>query len=161
VVEAKESLFDIVDPKRLRIEAQVSPGLLSERVQSANASDGKQSYALRFLGISRTLQNGTLPMQFAVTGLSASGVSGLAIGQPMQIFVATGDKLKGVVLPSAAVVKNTKNQNIVWVQHTPESFEPAVVTIANLSGTHVLVTQGLAAGDRVVVKANSLLNQIR
>ncbi len=161
VVEAKESLFDIVDPKRLRIEAQVSPGLLSERVQSANASDGKQSYALRFLGISRTLQNGTLPMQFAVTGLSASGVSGLAIGQPMQIFVATGDKLKGVVLPSAAVVKNTKNQNIVWVQHTPESFEPAVVTIATLSGTHVLVTQGLAAGDRVVVKANSLLNQIR
>lgn len=161
VVEAKESLFDIIDPKRLRIEAQVSPGLLSERVQSANASDGKQSYALRFLGISRTLQNGTLPMQFAVTGLSASGVSGLAIGQPMQIFVATGDKLKGVVLPSAAVVKNTKNQNIVWVQHTPESFEPAVVTIATLSGTHVLVTQGLAVGDRVVVKANSLLNQIR
>ena len=161
VVEAKESLFDIIDPKRLRIEAQVSPALLSERIQSGNASDGKQSYALRFLGMSRTLQNGTLPMQFAVTGLLASGVSGLAIGQPMQIFVATGDKLKGVVLPSAAIVKNTKNQNIVWVQHTPESFEAAVVTIATLSSTHVLVTQGLAAGDRVVVKANSLLNQIR
>lgn len=161
VVEAKESVFDIIDPKRLRIEAQVSPSLLASSIQSASASDGKQSYPLKFLGASRTLQNGTLPMQFSVMGLSSAGLNSLAIGQPMQIFVATGDKLKGVVLPAAAVVKNQKNQNIVWVRHSAEGFEPITVTTAALNGSQVLVTQGLSVGDRVVVQANSLLNQIR
>lgn len=161
VVEAKESLFEIIDPKRLRIEAQVSPSLLASNIQTANASDGKQSYLLKFLGASRTLQNGTLPMQFTVINAPAAGVDGLAIGQPMQIFIATGDKLKGVVLPAGAVVKNQKNQNIVWAQHTPENFEPITVNTTSLNGTQVLVTQGLKAGDRVVVQANSLLNQIR
>ena len=156
VVEAKESLFEIMDPKRLRVEAQVSSALLGDRIQSATASDGKKSYALRFLGVSRTLQNGTLPMQFAVTELG-----NLAIGQPVQIFVATGEKLSGMVLPAAAVVKNSKNQNIVWVQHTSENFEPTIVTVSTLNGTQVLVTQGLKTGARVVVQANSLLNQIR
>jgi RND family efflux transporter MFP subunit len=161
VVEAKEILFEIVDPRRLRIEAQVSPALLGDSVKSAKASDGKQSFELRFLGMSRTLQNGTLPMQFAVTGLPANGLARLAIGQPMQIFVATGERLKGVVLPASAIVKNSKNQNTVWTQHTPELFEPLVVTTTALNGTQVLVTGGLAAGTRVVVQATSLLNQIR
>jgi RND family efflux transporter MFP subunit len=161
VVEAKEILFEIVDPKRLRIEAQVSPSLLGDSVKSAKASDGKQSFDLRYLGMSRTLQNGTLPMQFAVTGLPTNGPVSLAIGQPMQIFIATGERLKGVVLPASAIVKNSKNQNTVWTQHTPELFEPLVVTTTALNGTQVLVTGGLAAGTRVVVQASSLLNQIR
>ncbi|MDI9335299.1 MAG: HlyD family efflux transporter periplasmic adaptor subunit [Cytophagales bacterium] len=177
VVEAKESLFEIVDPKRLRIEAQVSPALLAGSIQSATASpnakagEGQQSYLLKFLGVSRTLQNGTLPMQFAVLNAPATGAAGapdgaagaaaLAIGQPMHVFVATGDKLKGIVLPAGAVVKNQKNQSIVWVQHAPESFEPITVNTALLNGVQVLITQGLSAGDRVVVQANSLLNQIR
>jgi RND family efflux transporter MFP subunit len=161
VVEAKEILFEIVDPKRLRIEAQVAPTLLGDSVKSAQASDGKHSYELRFLGMSRTLQNGTLPMQFAVTGLPVNGLASLAIGQPMQIFVATGERLKGVVLPATAIVKNSKNQNMVWTQHTPELFEPTVVTLTPLNGTQVLVTQELKAGTRVVVQAAGLLNQIR
>ena len=166
VVEAKESLFDIIDPKRLRVEAQVSPHMLSERIQTGNAtayasgSDGKHSMGLRLLGISRTLQNGTLPMQFAVVPTAKNGTD-LAVGQPVQIFVATGDKLTGIVLPSSAIVKNSKNQSIVWTQHAPEMFDPVVVTATPLNGTQHLVTQGLKAGDRVVVQANSLLNQIR
>jgi hypothetical protein len=79
----------------------------------------------------------------------------------MQIFVATGERLKGVVLPAAAIVKNSKNQNMVWTQHTPELFEPTVVTLTPLNGTQVLVTQELKAGTRVVVQAAGLLNQIR
>lgn len=161
VVEAKEILFEIVDPKRLRVEAQVSPNVMTGNIKSAQASDGKRSYELRFLGMSRTLQNGTLPMQFAVTGVPANEFANLAIGQPMQIFVATGERLSGVVLPATAVVKNNKNQNIVWTQHTPELFEPTVVTPVPLNGTQVLVTQELKAGTRVVVQAAGLLNQIR
>jgi membrane fusion protein, heavy metal efflux system len=49
----------------------------------------------------------------------------------------------------------------VWTQHTPELFEPTVVTLTPLNGTQVLVTQELKAGTRVVVQAAGLLNQIR
>ncbi len=164
VVEARESLFEIVDPKRLRVEAQFAPQAIPSNVKTAKASDGQYSYSLRFLGVGRTLQNGTLPMQFALSSFGAGAgarTGALAIGQAVQVFVGSGERLKGITLPTAAVVKNSKNQHIVWVQHGAERFEPLAVNAQTLNGTEMLVTQGLAANDRVVVQATGLLNQIR
>jgi hypothetical protein len=59
------------------------------------------------------------------------------------------------------VRKNPSNQDIVWVKTAPEGFTPHVVTTVPLDGANVLVTRGLEDADRVVVRAASLLNQIR
>ena len=64
-------------------------------------------------------------------------------------------------VPMAALMKNPANQSIVWVKTAPERFEPRTVTAEPLDGTHVAVTSGLKAGDRVAVRAATLINQIR
>jgi hypothetical protein len=61
----------------------------------------------------------------------------------------------------AALMKNPANQAIVWVKTAPERFEPRTVTTEPLDGTDVAVTSGLKAGDRVAVRAATLINQIR
>ena len=47
------------------------------------------------------------------------------------------------------------------VKTAPERFEPRTVTAEPLDGTHVAVTSGLKTGDRVAVRAATLINQIR
>jgi cobalt-zinc-cadmium efflux system membrane fusion protein len=69
--------------------------------------------------------------------------------------------VKGQTVPSAAVLKNPSNQNIVWVKQSPERFTPRVITFEPLDGASVAVTSGLKAGERVVTQGASLLNQIR
>ena len=41
------------------------------------------------------------------------------------------------------------------------SREPRTVTVEPLDGANVAVTSGLRAGDRVVVRAATLVNQVR
>jgi multidrug efflux pump subunit AcrA (membrane-fusion protein) len=49
----------------------------------------------------------------------------------------------------------------VWVKVAPERFAARPVRIAPLDGDRVVVTAGLTAGDRVVVEAAELINQVR
>ncbi|HWU84506.1 MAG TPA: efflux RND transporter periplasmic adaptor subunit, partial [Rhodocyclaceae bacterium] len=75
--------------------------------------------------------------------------------------VQIGQMRRGVLVPAVALMKNPVNQSVVWVKTAPERFEPHVVEFAPLDGSHVLVTSGLAGGERVVVQAAALLNQVR
>jgi multidrug efflux pump subunit AcrA (membrane-fusion protein) len=47
------------------------------------------------------------------------------------------------------------------VKVAPERFAPRPVRIAPLDGERVVVTGGLQKGDRVVVEAAELINQVR
>jgi len=58
-------------------------------------------------------------------------------------------------------LRNPANQTIVWVKTAPERFEPRPVTTEPLDGVSVAVTSGLKAGERVAVRAATLINQIR
>jgi hypothetical protein len=64
-------------------------------------------------------------------------------------------------VPAAALMRNPANQTIVWVKTAPERFEPRTVTFEPLDGASVAVTSGLRSGDRVVVRAANLVNQVR
>ena len=86
---------------------------------------------------------------------------GIPIGQPLRVFVSTATKYNGFKIPSSAIVKNSANQNIVWIKKSPEEFESKVVLYEPLDGKYVVVTSGLSVQDRVVSGAASLINQIR
>jgi cobalt-zinc-cadmium efflux system membrane fusion protein len=88
-------------------------------------------------------------------------LAALAVGQPVKVYVQTRDAIEGVRIPVAALMKNPANQTVVWVKTDPERFVPRVVSTAPLDGTHVAVTNGLQPGDRVVVRAATLVNQVR
>ena len=158
VVEARETLFEIVNPERMMIEALAYDLTVANDIAGAFITLGQQKLPLRLLGVARSLRDQALPLTFAGEG---AALSGLAVGQPLKVFVQSRSTVQGIAIPAAALMKNPANQSIVWVKTAPERFTPRVVTAEPLDGTHMAVTAGLQPGDRVAVRAASLINQIR
>ena len=125
---------------------------------SATLSVGNQRVPLEFIGAARSLREQALPLGFRAQG---AAFNSLAVGQPVRVFVQTKEKVKGLAVPVASLMKNPANQTIVWVKTAPERFEPRTVTTESLDGISVSVTAGLKAGDKVATQGATLINQVR
>jgi membrane fusion protein, heavy metal efflux system len=158
VVDARELLFEVVDPSRLRIEAMAFDPELAANVGSAVLALGHQRITLEFTGAARSLREQALPLGFRAQG---AALNSLAVGQPVRVYIQTKNKVKGIAVPLASLMKNPANQTIVWVKTAPERFEPRTVTTESLDGINVAVTSGLKSGDRVATQGATLINQVR
>ena len=161
VVDARELVFEVVDPSRLRIEALAYDPAQAQSVAGATLAVGGQRVPLRFVGAARSLRDQAQPLQFAGDSSVLGTLAHLAIGQPVRVFVQSTDKVDGVQVPAAALLRNPANQTIVWVKESPERFAPRVVTAVPLDGTSVAITSGLQPGDRVATQGATLINQVR
>jgi len=166
IVEPRAVLFEVIDPDRLLVEATTADVAVAVRVASASLQ-GMPEVRLRLLGAARSLRDGVLPITFAASpveaaaGESASRPMVLAIGQPVTVLAQTEDRIEGVVLPAAAVVRSAANEATVWIKTGAERFSPQPVQFRALDASSVVVTQGLGADDRVVVEGAALIAQIR
>lgn len=158
VVEARETLFEIVNPDRLLIEALAFDMAIANDVAGASIAIGDEMLPLLLLGVARSLREQALPITFRGEG---SALAKLAVGQPVRVFAHSRSKVQGISVPAAALMKNPSNQTVVWVKTAPERFEPRTVTFEPLDGVNVMVTSGLKNGDRVALRAATLINQIR
>jgi cobalt-zinc-cadmium efflux system membrane fusion protein len=160
VVDARELLFEIVDPSRLVVEAQAFDlGPLADGIASASASPAPGvTVPLRFTGAGRTQREGAVPLVFRT---ASTAQAPLAVNQPVKVVVQTRRTIQGIPVPSAAVVKNPSNQDIVWVHAGAEVFVPRMVRTVPLDGASVSVTDGLKPGDRLVTQGAALVNQVR
>ncbi|WIM05864.1 MAG: HlyD family efflux transporter periplasmic adaptor subunit [Candidatus Nitricoxidivorans perseverans] len=158
VVDARELVFEVVDPQRLHIEALAYDAELAADVAAASIAVGRENVPLVFIGAARSLREQALPLLFRSEGVL---LGRLAVGQAVKVFVQTRSKAQGIRVPAAALAKNPANQTIVWVKTAPERFEPRTITVEPLDGAHVAATAGLQAGDRVVTQGASLVNQVR
>lgn len=159
VVDAREVLFEIVDPSRIVVEALAFDVALLADIEGASASPSAGvSVPLTFVGAGRTLREGAIPLQFRASG---QGAVPLAIGQPVKVLARTRSTVKGFAIPAAALAKNASNQDMVWVHTAAEVFEPRPVRASPLDGATVSIVDGLKAGDRVVTQGAALINQVR
>jgi len=142
------------------VEATAADASVAANVAGASLQ-GVPEVTLRLLGVSRSLRDGVLPMTFAVMPLKPSAALPLAIGQPVTVVTQSKERIKGVVLPAQAVVRNPSNEPIVWIKSGAERFIPQPVKFRPLDATTVVVTQGLSADNRVVVQGAPLIAQIR
>lgn len=158
VVDARELVFEIVDPVHLHVEAVAfDPGLASG-IGRATLAVGNERVPLTFVGAARSLREQALPLTFRAQG---KALGALAVGQPVRVFVQGKEQVKGIAVPVASLMKNPANQTIVWAKVGPERFEPRTVTVEPLDGVNVAVTSGLKAGDRVATQGATLINQVR
>lgn len=158
VVDARETLFEIVDPARLAVEALAYDAALAQGVTSASAAlPGGGGVGLRFVGAGRQLREQALPLLFRV----ATPGTALAVGQPLAVTVQTAHRIEGAALPRSALLRNTAGDWIVWLHTGAESFAPRKVAFEPLDATRIAVTAGVHGGDRVVTVGASLLGQIR
>ena len=158
VVEARETLFEVVDPVRLGVEALAYDPALAQGITAGSAAlPGGGAVSLRFVGAGRQLREQALPLLFRVTTPAAA----LAVGQPLAVTVQTGGKIEGVALPRAALTRNPAGDWVVWLHTGAESFAPRKVAYEPLDATRIAVTAGVHGGDRVVTVGASLLGQVR
>lgn len=158
VVSARDTLFEIVDPERLWIEAIAVAGADETTVEAATALDGEgHAIPLTYIGRAPSLRQQSLPLLFQVEDPHPS----LTIGVAVKVLVQGGAPVEGMVVPSGAVVRAPNGLPQVWVKAGPERFSPRPVRTRPFDGDRVLVTAGLAAGDRVVVEGAELINQVR
>jgi hypothetical protein len=155
VVEARELLVEVVDPGRMLVEATTADASLATRIAGAQWQDG--AIDLKLVGAARALRDGVLPLTFALQAKDA----GLALGQPVTVLVTLRERGKGIVLPAEALVNSANGESVVWIKTGAERFLAQPVQARPLDAKTVLVVQGLAADNRVVVQGASLLNQIR
>jgi len=158
VVEARETLFEIVDPQRLSVEALAYDSALAQGITTASAAlPGGGAVSLRFVGAGRQLREQALPLLFRVTTPNAA----LAVGQPLAVTVQTGRRIEGVALPRAALTRNPAGDWVVWLHTGAERFAPRKVAFEPLDAKRIAVTAGVHGGDRVVTVGASLLGQVR
>ncbi len=156
VVEAREVLFEIVDPARLAVEALAYDPAQAAGITAASLDLPGGGTALTFVGAGRQLREQALPLLFRVR----SGNAALAVGMPVKVIARTAATTRGAALPLAALGRDAGGETRVWVKLAPERFAPRRVETRPLDGERVVVTAGLAEGERVVVGA-SLLGQVR
>jgi cobalt-zinc-cadmium efflux system membrane fusion protein len=158
IVEARDVLIEVVDPARLMVEASTPDVTVGSRLGSASLA-GIEGVRLQLVGAARALRDGVLPLNFRVS--VASGAAPLALGQSVNLIATLKERRKGIVLPASAVVRSPANEPVVWIKTGAERFLPQPVQVQPLDATTVLVTQGLAPDNRVLVQGAALVAQIR
>lgn len=165
-VQAGDSLLEVIDPAKLQVEAVTYDPTLPTNIAAASLVVGKRILRLRYHGRSPQLRQQALPLRFTILPPKGNKPGkeddlGLVAGLPVQVKVQTRETLQGVALPAQALVRNPSNQTVVWVKKAPELYSPRVVRYRPLDAERVMVTAGLHDGERVVVQAANLINQIR
>ena len=157
VVEARETLFEIVNPEKLLVEAIAYDPALPGQIAAASAvgADGK-SFKLAYLGSGNQLRDHALALQFR----TVPPLPALNVAQPVRVVVETRKRIKAVAVPQAAVVKNTGSDTFVWLHVSAERFVPRRVQTQALDAAHVAIPEGIQPNDRIVVRGAALLNQV-
>jgi membrane fusion protein, heavy metal efflux system len=158
VVTTRDTLFEIVDPDRLWVEATSSSEHGTADIAAAHATDSDgHVIELSYIGRAPALRQQSLLLQFNVNAPH----EGLPIGTAVKVVVQHGDPLNGIILPAAAVVRGANGLPQVWSKVSAEVFEPLPVRTLPIDGSVVLVVAGIEAGSRIVTEGAELINQVR
>jgi len=158
VVEAREVLFEIVDPQRLMVEALAYDAVIVADIAGASGvPPGGAALQLVFVGGAQQLREQALPLLFRIQ----PPLPPLAVGQPLKVVAQTRQTIKGVAVPLAALTRNSSGDTVLWIHAGAEKFIPRKVHFQALDGANAAVTGGVAAGERMVAQGASALAQVR
>ena len=166
VVDAKETLFEIIDPSRLMVEALAYDPVLTTNIGSAFAAvnvrkeaetSSGAGLALKFVGGGQQMREQAIPLLFRVMTKDAV----VAVGQSVKVIVQTTSTVEGVAVPNAAVMRVGAGEMAVWVHTDAERFVQRKVRAQVLDAGHVSLIAGVKSDERIVTTGASLLAQVR
>lgn len=158
VVAAQTTLFEIVDPSRLYVEAN----LFDRRPIVAGAR-----------AVGKTSDGATFDMVFEGAGLADRGRAAqglfrivgapprLRIGESITIAAPLGEAVAGVIVPRAALISGANGLTSVFAKTRAEAFVLRNVTTVPVDAENVAILSGVKAGERVVTIGATLLGQVR
>ena len=167
VFDAKETLFEIIDPNRLMVEALAYDPILTTDIDNATATWNSSqasasnnltpSLSLSFVGGGQQMREQAIPLLFRVSGKSTA----VAVGQTIKVIIQTKRLTTGYAVPNSSVIKLTGGESVVWVHTEAERFVQRKVVAHSLDGERVSIVSGLKEDERVVTSGASLLAQVK
>jgi len=158
VVTPQTTLFQIVDPARLFVEASLFDRRLIARGSAATArtADGA-TFTLAFEGAG-----------LADTGRAATGLfrvvaapARLRVGEPVTVDVPAGAPIAGAIVPREAVISGASGVSAVFVKTRAETFVMRPAALSPVDAGRVALTSGVKPGERVVTTGAAILAQVR
>lgn len=162
VTQPGETVFDIVNPRQLWVEATVpDPMVAVEATPGASASartpEG-QSMTVTYMGSGPAAHQQSTPMLFRIE----NPPNGLRVGRPAAILLQNGHGTqRGLLVRRAAVSTGTDGVQQVWEQTDAETFVPHAVQTQDIDAQTVLVLNGVAEGASIVVRGIGLMAQLQ
>jgi RND family efflux transporter MFP subunit len=167
VFDAKETLFEIIDPNRLMVEALAYDPILTSDIANATATWHQQQastpanvsakLSLNFVGGGQQMREQAIPLLFRVSGKSTA----VAVGQTIKVIIQTKRLTTGFAVPNSSIIKLTGGESVVWVHTEAERFVQRKVVAHSLDAERVSIVSGLKEDERVVTAGASLLAQVK
>lgn len=155
VADPNTSVFQIVDPSKLFVEALAFENPPAGLAASGRTVDGR-ALSLDYVGAGFADRNQAVPVDFAIRDSA-----GLRLGQFVSVLAETPDVTTGLAVPRGSVVRRSNGESIVFEHVNAERFEARAVRVQPLDAERVLILGLPMAGPRVVSQAAELLNQVR
>ena len=158
-VRQGQTIFEVVDPSRLWVEATAFEPHQARHVRDATAftADGRK-LDLRFVGGGLKLRNQATPLRFEIVDPGPD----LAVDNLVSVVVQSrAGEVDGVKIPRSAVMRGTDGRQFVWERRSAERFIRHHVSSQPINAALVLITDGLPARVRVVVEGAAALDQVR
>ncbi len=158
-VEQGQTIFEIVDPSRLWVEATAFKPEQVRRLKDASAftADGRR-LKLRFIGGGLRLRNQATPLRFEIIDPAAD----LTVDNPVSVVVRSQiGNIQGVKIPRNALLRGADGREMVWERRSAERFIGHHVSSRPIDAESILIVDGLPASVRVVVEGAAALDQVR
>lgn len=158
VVSPGETLLTVIDPARMSVEALAFEPVAAGGILRASVAlrDGPALEA-RLAGVGAQTRGGAVSVRLDLLSVAP----GLVAGQPVTVFLERASSARGLLLPSAAVIRAPNGERIVFEKVAAERFVPRAVRIEQVSADRVVVLGGIAPRARIVVRGAHLVGQIR
>jgi cobalt-zinc-cadmium efflux system membrane fusion protein len=156
IAQPNASIFHIVDPLRLWVEALSFDTIAGAEEAFARTAAGR-SLPLSYQGSGFADRSQSIPVHFAIQG----DVGGLRVGQFVTVLVVTDEKKEGIAVPRSSLVRSTNGQDFLYEHVAAERFRARQVRVEPLDGERVLIAAGIGPGKRVVTQGAELLDHLR
>ena len=159
VAPGGEALLELGDPTRLQVVAQVPESDLRRIAVGGQAEVELPALAARVAARVETFNPRVDPetRRAQVYLAPAKRIDGMRAGMLAQVTLRTGAK-PGIWVPVSTVLIKDGKRRVVYVERSDGSFEVREVQIGQNRDGQVAILQGLAAGERVVVRGALLLD---
>jgi len=159
VAPGGEALLELGDPTRLQVVAQVPESDLRQIAVGEDAEVELPGLAARVAARVENFNPRVDPesRRAQVYLTLAKRIDGMRAGMLAQVTLRTGAKT-GIWVPVSAVLIKDGKRRVIYVERSDGSFEVREVRIGQNRDGQVAILQGLAAGERVVVRGALLLD---
>ncbi|WP_109107693.1 HlyD family efflux transporter periplasmic adaptor subunit [Azospirillum sp. TSO35-2] len=162
VAQPGETVFDIVNPQLLWVEATVPDPTIAAEAERGTTATARtpegQTLAVTYVGSGPAVRQQSTPMLFRIE----NPPKGLRVGRPAAVLLAGQHRAqRGLPLHRSAISTGSDGVQQVWEQTDAETFVPHAVQTQDIDAQTVLVLSGLNEGARVVVRGVSLMAQLQ